>query len=246
MDSFTPITVSRTSTRDERQAALYQIYQQILERQPYAYERRSLAKAEKDFLSDKIGVRRFLKELGHSEVYLNSFYHTSTNLKFIESCFKHFLGRAPLNSEEVHEYCNVLLTEGVHHLITAILDSEEYRKFFGCFTVPHARHPRYYESPKAYLESDLLNHEYYAQRGRAIPTLYWHQLGLNCDGGVCIYIEDEEPSVTQSLASSAPATATSLDASRLQDELLEILNALGADEAKALVSSLASGQKRPG
>ncbi|MBF2080078.1 MAG: phycobilisome rod-core linker polypeptide [Synechococcales cyanobacterium T60_A2020_003] len=246
MDSFTPITVSRTSTRDERQAALYQIYQQILERQPYAYERRSLAKAEKDFLSDKIGVRRFLKELGHSEVYLNSFYHTSTNLKFIESCFKHFLGRAPFNSEEVHDYCNVLLTEGVHHLITAILDSEEYRKFFGCFTVPHARHPRYYESPKAYLESDLLNHEYYAQRGRAIPTLYWHQLGLNCDGGVCIYIEDEELSVTQSLASSAPATATSPDASRLQDELLEILNALGADEAKALVSSLASGQKRPG
>jgi phycoerythrin-associated linker protein len=244
MDSVTPLTVSRQSSREERQVALYQIYRQILERQPYDFERRSLAKAEKDFLSDKIGVRRFLKELGHSEIYLTAFYHSSTNLKFIESCFKHFMGRAPLNSEEVHHYCNILLKDGVHHLITAILDSEEYRKAFGCFTVPHPRYPRYYESPKSYLESDIVNHEHYAQRGRAIPTLYWHQLGLNCDGGICLYIEEEDSAVTTSMAALPTAPSSPPDAARLQDELLDILNALGADDVKEVVSSLTTQRRR--
>ena len=50
---------------------------------------------KKDFLKDKIGVKRFLKALGHSEVYLNEFYYNSSNLKFLELCFKHFMGRAP-------------------------------------------------------------------------------------------------------------------------------------------------------
>ncbi|MDX2240883.1 MAG: phycobilisome rod-core linker polypeptide [Leptolyngbyaceae cyanobacterium bins.302] len=180
-----PVVVNRYSTPAERQAALWQIYAQVLERQPYGYERKQLAKAEKDFLSDKIGVRRFLKELGHSQVYLNSFYHNSSNMKFLELCFKHFLGRAPIDQDEIKFYCEILMHKGVAHFITAILDSEEYRKTFGCFTVPYPRHDRYHSSPKAYTESHLLNQELVGQRGRSIPTIYWHQLGLNCDGGVC-------------------------------------------------------------
>jgi phycoerythrin-associated linker protein len=48
-------TVSRESAREERQNALYQIYAQVLERQPYAYEHKQLAQAEKDFL----GMKKF-------------------------------------------------------------------------------------------------------------------------------------------------------------------------------------------
>lgn len=184
-----PIIVNRYSTPEERQTALRHIYLQVLERQPYAYEHKHLAKAEKDFLTDKIGVRRFLKELGHSQVYLDSFYHNSSNMKFLELCFKHFLGRAPIHQDEIKDYCNILMHRGVAQLITALLDSEEYRKTFGCFTVPYPRSERYYASPKAYTESHLLNHEHIGQRGRSIPTIYWHQLGLNCDAGVCRYPE---------------------------------------------------------
>ena len=112
------------------------IYAQVLERQPYAYERKKLAQAEKDFLKNKIGVKRFLRILGHSDVYLDEFYHNSSNPKFIELCFKHFMGRAPKDQEEMHTYCDILMREGAKELITALLDSEEYRKHFGCFTVP--------------------------------------------------------------------------------------------------------------
>lgn len=191
MTAVQPLVVDRYASPAHRQTALGRMYAQVLERQPYGYERKQLARAEKDFLNDRIGVRRFLRELGQSQVYLDSFYHNSSNMKFLELCFKHFLGRAPIDPEEIKTYCEILMHKGVVQLITAILDSEEYRKVFGCFTVPYARTERYYASPKAYTESFLLNQEHIGQRGRSIPTIYWHQLGLNCDAGVCRHPEVE-------------------------------------------------------
>ncbi len=241
MDGFKPVTVSRKSTREEREMALNQIYRQVLERVPYKFERKALAKAERNFLSDKIGVRRFLKELGHSKIYLDSFYYNSANLKFLELCFKHFMGRAPLNQDEIRHYCDILMKQGVHQLITAILDSEEYRKVFGCFTVPYARTMTFYESPKAYLESDILNHEHIAQRGRTLPTLYWHQLGLNCEGGVCMNIEGENPALHNYHPEAVSAPEVTQE-DQLQQELLDLLHGIDAQDAEKLVASLRKRQ----
>jgi len=227
MTVFQPIVVNRYSTPEERQTALRQIYFQVLERQPYAYEHKHLARAEKDFLTDKIGVRRFLKELGHSQVYLDSFYHNSSNMKFLELCFKHFLGRAPIDQEEIKVYCNILMHKGVAQLITALLDSEEYRKTFGCFTVPYPRSERYYPSPKAYTESHLLNHEHIGQRGRSIPTIYWHQLGLNCDAGVC-----RHPEADEAIATEVP-----------QDDLAQLMKLLRYMPPQEVVATLSPQQK---
>jgi hypothetical protein len=200
MTTPTIFTVSRQSTQEERQIALYQIYRQVLERQPLAHERMQLAKAEKDFITDKIGVRRFLKELGHSALYLDTFYYGVSNMRFLEQCFKHFLGRSPLNCSEIQIYCDILLHHGVNAMIAAILDTEEYRKVFGCFTVPYPRQQNH-ASPKAYVESQLLNHELNGGRSRSIPLIYWYQLGRNCKGNICRYPEADavvEPTVTKS------------------------------------------------
>jgi phycoerythrin-associated linker protein len=233
MNSFTPVTVNRSSSMEEREFALAQIYRQVLGRQPYVYEHRALVKAEKDFLKDKIGVRRFLKELGHSEVYLNAFYHHSSNLKFLDWCFKHFMGRAPINQEEIRLYCNILMNQGVATLITTILDSEEYRKAYGCFTVPYPREHKCYDSPKAYWESKVLNGEHFGQRGWVVPTLYWHQLGLNCDAGVCSHPEANEvlePPVSE-------------EAEIMGEQLLELLKAFEVNEARKVVASLSPQQR---
>jgi hypothetical protein len=227
MNYLQPITVSRKSSREERQTALYQIYKQVLERQPYGYERKLLAKAEQDFLSDKIGVKRFLKELGHSKVYLDSFYHNSSNMKFLELCFKHFLGRAPLNQEEIKIYCDILMSKGVEQMITKLLDSEEYRKAFGCFTVPSPRQQQVYTSPKSFMESSLLNNELLGRRGRSIPTIYWHQLGLNCDSGVCRHPEANEH------------VALSLS----QEELSHLLKLLQSPQPNQTAATLSAQQK---
>ena len=233
MNSLKPITVSRQSTQEERRAALTQIYRQVLERQPYAYERQSLAQAEKDFLKDKIGVRRFLKELGHSEVFLDTFYHHASNLKFLEWCFKKFMGRAPFNQDEVRLYCDILMKEGVAKLVSAILDSEEYRKVFGCFTVPYPREQKYYTSPKAYLESRILNHEYFGQRGWVVPTLYWHQLGLNCDAGVCRHPEADE----------VLELPDSQNQELFGEQILDLLSLFEPSQADQVVASMPATQR---
>jgi phycoerythrin-associated linker protein len=233
MGHVIPVIVSRRSSQEERQFALQQIYRQVLERQPYIYERKMLAQAEKDFLSDKVGVRRFLKELGHSKVYLDSFYFKCSNLKFIELCFKHFMGRAPHSQDEVRTYADVLMHQGVEHLITTLLDSEEYRKVFGCFTVPYERIPNYYESPKAYLETQALNHEHFGQRGHVVPTMYWHQLGLNCDAGVCRHPEADEQVEPLPLGTEP----------RVEKELLALLRSLDSSKAREVVATLSPQQK---
>lgn len=228
-----PITVSRKSSVEERRVALYHIYQQVLERQPYCYEQQVLAKAEKDFLADKIGVRRFLKELGHSTVYLNAFYFNASNLKFLEWGFKHFMGRAPVDQDEIRLYCDILMKKGVQAVITAILDSEEYRKVFGCFAIPYAREQSHYVSPKAYLETQILNREYIEQRGHVVPTMYWHELGLNCDAGVCRHPEADEvldPPVSEM-------------GEMLETELLEFLKTLDTAKAREVIATLSSKQK---
>ncbi len=193
MDCNSAVTINRRSSRAERQFALTQIYQQVLERQPYESERAGeLAKLERDFLKNKIGVRRFLKELGTSDLYLNAFYHHSSNPKFVETCFKHFLGRSIESTEEMKAYIDMLTRSGINALVTAMMDSEEYRKAFGCFTVPYPRKPACYESPRVYFENNVLNHEHYGQRGQALPIMYWHQLGLDCETGVCRHPEIAE------------------------------------------------------
>lgn len=229
MKAIQETIVSRRSTLEERQAALYQIYNQVLERQPYAAERRLLAQAEKDFLRDKIGVKRFLKALGHSEVYLNEFYARSSNLKFLELCFKHFMGRAPRNHDEMREYSDILMRAGVNELITKMIDSEEYRKHFGCFTVPHPYSNKTYESPKAYLENDVLINELHGRRGTIIPTMLWHELGLECDGGEC-RVQPENLSFGEGA-----------DVDRV--ELLQVLRRIHPEDLEEIASALPVQQR---
>ena len=225
----TLFTLDRHATLEQRQIALRQIYQQVLERQPYAHEQKALAKLEKDFLNDKIGVRRFLKELGCSPIYLEAFYFSSSNPKFIERCLKHFLGRAPLNQEEMRLYCDVLMRHGTTALITAILDSEEYRKAFGGFTIPAPQAQRY-ESPSTFLESHWLQTEHLGQRGEGVPALFWHALGLNCDAGVCRHPEAD---------TALPPTAQG----EIHEELLDLVRSLNMEAAKQKVSALSSEER---
>ena len=230
-------TVSRESAREERQNALYQIYAQVLERQPYAYERKVLAQAEKDFLKNKIGVKRFLRVLGHSEVYLNEFYYNTSNQKFIELCFKHFMGRAPKDQEEMHLYCDILMRQGVKELITALLDSEEYRKHFGCFTVPHAWTEDSYPSPKTYWETDVLLHELHGRRGWVLPTMLWHDLHLNCDAGSC----DIKPNTPPASAQRAALGPT--PSSRDMGVLHQVLSNMSQSDLATFASTLSPTER---
>ncbi|WP_232731596.1 phycobilisome rod-core linker polypeptide [Kamptonema formosum] len=181
---YEPVTTNHDASSEERAFILRQIYCQVLERQPYDFERLQLGDLEKAFLKGKIGIRHFLKNLAVSQLYLRTFYEQSSNVKFIENSFKHFLGRAPHDEVEIRACDERLVRQGVGAFVSELIDSEEYRKAFGCFTVPYWRQRRY-ESPSDYLETRFLSKEHAGDRGWGIPTLYWHELHLDCTGGVC-------------------------------------------------------------
>lgn len=231
MDTFETVTLDRHSSLEERKEALYQIYRQVLERQPYDHEQQILASAEQQFLKNKIGVRRFIKILGQSEVYLEQFFYSSSNVKFLELCFKHFMGRSPHDYAEMQHYSTILSGQGVPALITQMLDSEEYRKHFGCFTIPHPVTQAVYDCPKDYLETHLLNQEFHGQRGHAVPTMVWRALGLDCNGGTCTRVPDPD----------AFEFLDDLYSDRL--ELLQILRRLDSTELEEVASALPAAQR---
>lgn len=186
-----PVTTRHDASPEEREFVLKQIYQQVLERQLYESERKQLVDLEKDFIKGKIGIRHFLKSLAVRPIYLGHFYENSSNMKFIENACKHFLGRAPKNNEELHTWDDILVRHGVGALVSELVDSEEYRKSFGYFTVPYW-HEHRYESASEYIENEKLGHEHAGQRGWAIPTHYQHELHIDCDGGTCVREEDKD------------------------------------------------------
>lgn len=229
------ITVSRQSSEAERQAALHQIYAQVLERQPYAFEHKQLAKSEAEFLKNKIGVKRFLRKLGCSDVYLNEFYYNSSNTKFIELCFKHFIGRAPSGQVEMPRYGDILMRQGVKAMITALLDSEDYLRHFGCFTVPHAWTEERYPSPRIFWETEILLHELHGRRGWIVPTMVWHDLHLNCDGGSCSLTEAGIPSRAASMSSASPNTGL--------NALHQVLRTMGPQDLETFASALSTAER---
>ena len=245
MNAYASVTIDRKSAETERQNALNQIYTQILERQPYEFERKEIAKIEKDFLKGKLGVRNFIGELVMSPVYLKSFYHDCSNLKFVEWSFKHLLGRALQGKEEIATYMNLLMMEGVSAFVHEILGSEEYRKAFGCFTVPYARDVKFYDSPRNYLQTNLLQHEHVGQRGKVIPTIYWQQLGMDCETGTCVMPDPTKKSGSQTTHQTmSQKNRENEPISRLlNEEIEEFLQMLQNSDAKQALQNMNKNQR---
>ena len=243
MDNHTAVTVDRNSTETERQKALQQIYTQVLERQPYDSERKAIAKIEKDFLKGKLGIRHFIGELVMSPVYLNSFYYDCSNLKFVEWSFKHVLGRALRDNEEIAKYMNLLMMEGVSAFFHEVLGSEEYRKAFGSFTIPYNRDVKFYDSPRNYLQTNLLQHEHVGQRGKVVPTIYWQKLGMNCETGTCVMPDKAKSEKAVASQFEEKAEEKVPVSGSLSEEIEELLQMLQNSDAKQVLQSMNEKQR---
>jgi hypothetical protein len=147
------------------------------------------------------------------------------------------MGRAPKDIAEMREYCDILMRRGVKDLITAMLDSDEYQHHFGCFTVPHAWTETLYPSPKTFWETEVLLHELHGRRGWILPTMIWHDLHLDCDGGHCAVSIASD-------AKSLPNTAVAIGALRQvlstisQPDIEEFAQALSPSEREKLRAML--------
>ena len=122
--------------------AIAAAYRQIFERDlaPYVVQAQFTA-LESKLGNGEITVKEFIEGLGCSDLYIKEFYTPYPNTKVIELGTKHFLGRAPLNQQEIQTYNQILANEGIRAFIGAMVNGMEYLQVFGEDTVPYRRYP---------------------------------------------------------------------------------------------------------
>lgn len=132
--------LTQTSDKANLQTVIGAAYRQIFERDiaPYVAQNEFSA-LESKLGNGEINLKEFIAALGTSNLYIKEFYTPYPNTKVIELGTKHFLGRAPLDQQEIRKYNQILATQGLKGFITSMADSVEYGETFGEDTVPYNR-----------------------------------------------------------------------------------------------------------
>jgi phycobilisome core-membrane linker protein len=125
------------STNAEMAQVIEAIYVQVLGQ---VSETSRCVDLEAQLLSQSISVQDFVKSLAVSSTYCQQFYTPYPTNKAIEILGRNLLGRS-ITTEEVSEYHQVLANEGWNALVSNILTSPEYNRYFGEDTVPYHRFP---------------------------------------------------------------------------------------------------------
>ncbi|MEB3225142.1 MAG: phycobilisome rod-core linker polypeptide [Synechococcus sp.] len=131
-----------TFNKVELKTAIAAAYRQVFERdiEPYVVDAQFTA-LESKLGNREINMKEFIEGLGCSELYQKEFYTPYPNTKVIEMGTKHFLGRAPLDQQEIRKYNQILASQGLKAFIGAMVNSMEYLENFGEDTVPFRRYP---------------------------------------------------------------------------------------------------------
>ena len=162
----TPISAQTATPGEDRQAQFYQAYQPFKETAPvelypgfsdadadiviravyrqvlgnaHVMESERLTVAESQLKRSELSVREFVRQVAKSDLYRSRFFETCYRYRAIELNFKHLLGRAPDNFDEMRRHSTVLDERGFEADIDTYLDSDEYQTAFGETIVPYYR-----------------------------------------------------------------------------------------------------------
>ncbi|MEM9150149.1 MAG: phycobilisome rod-core linker polypeptide [Cyanobacteria bacterium P01_F01_bin.3] len=119
-------------------AVIYAAYKQVFGN-AHLMDSEKSPLADSQLRSGQITVMEFVRQLAKSDRYRTLFFESCTNLRSVELNFKHLLGRAPKNSEEVSYHIQILSEKGFAAEIDTYINSEEYYRQFGTTIVPYYR-----------------------------------------------------------------------------------------------------------
>ena len=135
---YQPIELIDHTSEVERELVIKAAYKQVFGN-AHLMESERLLEAESQLSSAQITVMEFVRKLAKSEQYRGLFFDNYTNLKTINLNFKHLLGRALENHEEISKHIRILVEAGFEAEIDSYLDSDEYFQSFGTTIVPYYR-----------------------------------------------------------------------------------------------------------
>lgn len=127
-----------TRSEDELQDVVSRTYRQVLGN-IHVNSSQRCTRAESQLRNGSISVREFVAAVGLSDTYRDLFFNRNGQYRFIELNFKHFLGRAPRNQQEIAEHVLIYHTHGYEAEILSYVNNEEYSNAFGEDQVPAPR-----------------------------------------------------------------------------------------------------------
>jgi phycoerythrin-associated linker protein len=123
------------ASADDRNTIIRAVYQQVLGNQ-YIMKSERLEGLESLFCNGDLSVRELVRQVAKSGLYKQKFFENCNPYRFIELNFKHLLGRAPQNKEEMLHHFTILQERGYDAEIDSYIDSAEYQERFGEEVVP--------------------------------------------------------------------------------------------------------------
>ncbi len=144
-----PVELRNGFSDEEVNVVIRAVYRQVLGN-AYVMESERLTVPESQVKSGEISVREFVRQVAKSDLYRTRFFDNCYRYRAIELNFKHLLGRAPDNFDEMRYHSAVLDQRTFADEIDSYLDSDEYQSAFGEYIVP------YYRGVKSQLGQSML------------------------------------------------------------------------------------------
>ncbi|MEL6901445.1 MAG: phycobilisome linker polypeptide [Cyanobacteria bacterium J06606_4] len=123
---------------DDLETIISAVYRQVLGN-AYVMESERLSVAESQFKRGEYTVREFVRAVAKSDLYRTRFFEGCPRYRYTELNFRHLLGRAPNNYDEMKFHSAILDSEGFEADIDSYIDSDEYQNTFGENLVPFIR-----------------------------------------------------------------------------------------------------------
>ncbi len=137
-ESEAPLELIPGDDDAKKEQIITAVYKQVLGN-AYVMESERQLVAESQFKLGEISVRELVRSIAKSELYKARFFDACPRYRYIELAFRHLLGRAPVDFQEMRNHAERLDAKGYDADIDSFLDSDDYQNIFGEWTVPYQR-----------------------------------------------------------------------------------------------------------
>ncbi len=137
-ESEAPLELIPGDDDTKKEQMIRAVYKQVLGN-AYVMDSERQVIAESQFKLGEISVRELVRRIAKSDLYRSRFFDNCARYRFIELAFRHLLGRAPVDFNEMRDHAERLDSKGYNADIDSFLDSDDYQNTFGEWTVPYQR-----------------------------------------------------------------------------------------------------------
>jgi phycoerythrin-associated linker protein len=137
-ESEAPLELLPGDEDSKKEQIIRAVYKQVLGN-AYVMESERQLVAESQFKLGEISVREFVRRIAKSDLYRSRLFETCARYRYIELAFRHLMGRAPIDFQEMRDHSERLDAKGYDADIDSFLDCDDYQNAFGEWIVPYQR-----------------------------------------------------------------------------------------------------------